>query len=461
MKPIRLALMLKVIAMLLSLFALSSMTSLQADTVRQYEDIKNSFVHLGSGVPAVLYEPAIPSTKAKIAIFMMHADGDYLSFAPGTELARRGYRVLAANNSASKWHFNTDLDINQAMQEASLGVKYLRQLPGVEKIVLLGHSGGGALMAAYQNIAENGVQACQGPEKLIPCPDSLAGLSPADGVILLDSNFGLGVMVLLSLDPAVIDESTGMKTNPELDVFNPENGFDPEGSVYSDEFIKKFQTAAGKRNNLLIDTALERLKKIETGEGRYNDDEPYDIPGAMFLRFDNRLFPQDIRLLAHTRNAWPLLHKDGTSDTQVIYSVRKPFGKDSPTPSYEKGALKTTVKRYLSTYAVRTNDEFAYGPDSINGVDWSSSYSVPPGSVRGITKPLLTMGMTGSYEFMAAELIYENAKSADKSIAFVEGASHNFTPCNECETVPGLYGDTLKTTFDYVDKWLSKPGRFF
>jgi hypothetical protein len=29
-----------------------------------------------------------------------------------------------------------------------------------------------------------------------------------------------------------------------------------------------------------------------------------------------------------------------------------------------------------------------------------------------------------------------------------------------CEKYPGEFGDTQKTTYDYVDKWLSAPGRF-
>jgi cytidine deaminase len=96
----------------------------------------------------------------------------------------------------------------------------------------------------------------------------------------------------------------------------------------------------------------------------------------------------------------------------------------------------------------------------MRGVDWRSSYTAPPGNVQGISVPLLTIGMTGHWEFLAAEQIHEKAGSADKTIAFVEGATHVFTPCTRCERAPGEFGDTLKTTYDYVDAWLDKPGRF-
>ena len=64
--------------------------------------------------------------------------------------------------------------------------------------------------------------------------------------------------------------------------------------------------------------------------------------------------------------------------------------------------------------------------------------------------------MTGSYEYLAAEEIYNHSASRDKTIAFVEGASHNFTPEKAAEKYNGTsYGDTVKHLFDYVDGWLA------
>jgi hypothetical protein len=424
------------------------------------EQIKTTFVRLGPGVPGVLYEPVTPKAKSAIAVFAMHSGADYLQFSACTELSRRGYRVLCANNSLRKSGIDSDSSIDAILLDAKLGVAWLRKYPGVRKVVLLGHSGGGALMSAYQNIAENGLKVCQGPEKIIRCPDTLADLPPADGLMLLDANFGLGAMMLFSLDPAVSDEASGRKLDPQLDLFNPQNGFNPAGSRYSTEFTSRFLTGVGRRNNRLIQTALERVKEIEAGRGHFSDDEPFIIPGGSFLGFNNKLFAQDTRLLAHTRKAWPLLRADGSQLRQVVPSVRVPENPISNTASLEKGALKTTVRKFLSTFAVRVGEDFGYDEDSIHGVDWSSSYNCPAGNVETITAPLLTLGMTGHWEYLATEIIYEHAKSADKTIAFVEGATHLFTTCSQCERTPGQFGDTLKTTYDYVDSWLSKSGRF-
>jgi hypothetical protein len=425
--------------------------------------IKNTFVRLGNGVPGVLYEPVTPVEKSKIAIFVMHTAADYLENAAGKELANRGYTVLCANTSMTKSGYTADNDQDKMLTDAKLGVAYLKGLG--KKVVLLGHSGGGGLMATYQNIAENGIAVCQGAEKIVKCPASLAGLPAADGVMLLDSNVGLPGVTLFSIDPAVTDETTGRNLDPTLDMYNPANGYTTTTPThYTPEFIAKFSTKAGERMNALIAKALDRSAKIKAGTGNYTDDEPFIIPGAGFKGANNKLYTQDVNLWSRTRNKWPLLTKTGVKDPQIISTVRVQANRKSQTASLADGGLQTSVNKFLSTWAIRTTNDFIYDDDSLPGIDWKSSYANPVDGAMGIAKPLLVMGMTGGNEFFGAETIYENAKTIDKTLAFVEGATHGWTPCTECATAKGLpadyYGDTVKTLFDYVDGWLSKPGRF-
>lgn len=425
--------------------------------------VKNTFLELGEENPAVLYEPVKPGKKSQIAVLIMHSDRNYLQFSGCGQLAMRGYRVLCATTGGGLGHNgrSTVNGMDRRLLDLSAAVAYLRKYPGVREVVLWGHSGGGTLMSAYQDIAENGLKACQGSEKIIKCDDSLAKLPPADGVMLVDSNWGLAAMTLFSVDPAIVSEDDGQKLNPDLDMFNPANGFRATGSTYSDEFVHKFLSAESKRYSHLIKTAEERLSVIDAGKGHYLDDEPLIMPGASQAFFNNKLYTQDIRLMSHTRKAWPLLHADGSITTQVVYSVRLPENTESFSPWFsDDGAVKTSVRNFLSTYAVRANDDYGYDADSVYGIDWTSSYSDPPGTVQGITVPMLVMGMTGSFEFMAAESIYENTKSADKTLAYVEGAAHTYETCKECEKKPGQFGDTLKTIYDYADNWLSQKGRF-
>lgn len=425
----------------------------------QYFPIKSSYVMIEKpgtwqGIQGMLFEPIESGEKSQIAVIAMHSDGSHIAPQAAVELAKRGYRALGAAVS------DRDNPLDIKLLDVKATIDYLRQVPGVRKVITLGHSGGATLMSAYQNAAENGVKALQGPEKLIRCSE-LGDLPPSDGVMLLDSNYGNGAMTLLSLDPAVTSEDCGTKIDPELDLFSPVNGYDPQGSVYTDEFIRKYQKAQGERNNRLIDAALERLYAIECGKGKYADDEPFIVPGGAQNSFNNKLFPQDTRLLSRTRKAWPLLHADGSVTTQIIPCVRRAKNNKCFTDSYRMGSIKSTIRTYLNSSAVRTTDRFGYNEDSLNGIDWLSSYSCTPGNMMGVSGPLLVMGMTGGYEFIAAEIIYENTKKiADKTIAFVEGATHVFSTAKDSEEYPGQFGDTVKTLFDYVDKWLSKKGRF-
>jgi hypothetical protein len=107
------------------------------------------------------------------------------------------------------------------------------------------------MMAAYQNIAENGLSACNGSEKLYPCSSALASLSAADGVILVDAKYGLSTMMLLSLGAEVTDERSGLNTNYSLGVYNPANGFNSTGiSKYTEQFTKEFHSGVARKGSL-------------------------------------------------------------------------------------------------------------------------------------------------------------------------------------------------------------------
>ena len=392
----------------------------------------------------------VPETKEKTAVLVMHSDEDYLDFDTGPELAKRGFVTLCANVMVKEGLF---FDQSDKMQAVKAAVQYLRNLDGVEKIVLMGHSGGATLMTAYQAIAENGVSVFQGPEKIYPHPDC-GELPPADGVMLLDANWGNAAMQLFSLDPAVIDETSGRKLDPALNLFLPENGFDPKGSRYSQDFICRFQKAQSARNNRLLEFAQERMAAIQRGEGLYLDDEPMTIPGANQGFMNNKLYAQDVRLMAHTKKEHPLVHPDGSVTVQIVPSLRGPENPHCLTGSLQEGGRMMTVKNYLSSYAVRTEPDFGYDESRVWGIDWDSSYNCPPGNVKHIHVPLLVMGMTAGWEFLASEIIYEMAASENKHIAFVEGATHKFHTAKHCEAYPGQYGDTMKTLHDYVAQWL-------
>lgn len=414
--------------------------------ITQTQNVGSSFIRIGCS-QAVLYENR--TLKKPIAVLVMHSDSDYLTFSAGIELAERGYTVLCANTDAGK-------PLSTKMTAVKGGVEYLRGLDHVKKVVLFGHSGGATLMTAYQNVAETGGSSFRGDNMILKLSERLPALPRADGVMLVDPNWGNGAMTLFSLDPAVVTEGDPRHLDPELDLFNPANGFDPEGSHYSESFVRKFLQAQGERNNRLIDLALERLHLIEAGKGLYDDDEPFLVVGGDGNFMNNKLYAQDVSLMSRTRKEYMLLHGDGSHTREIIHTVRAPQNKRSLMANYRDGLLITSVRKFLDSSCVRTGSDYYYNADTIFGIEWSGCYCCTTGNVAGITVPLLVMGMTNGWEFSSVEGIVERAASRDKTVAFVEGATHMFCP----DRGDTRFGDTLKTTYDFAAQWLEKDGRF-
>ena len=416
-----------------------------------YLPIKETFVRIARRVPGVVYAPAEEVQTLRTAVLVMHSDEDYLTCPTGAELSRRGCVVLCANVMNKEGVFFSQAEKMHAVKAA---VAYLRSRKDVGKICLMGHSGGATLMTAYQAIAENGPEVFMGEEKILPYTDTEPML-PADGLLLFDPNWGNAIMQLFSLDPAVTDETTGKGLDPRYDLFEPANGFDPNGSRFSEDFIRRFQQKQGERNQAILTHALERFEAIQAGKGLYADDEPLVIPGADQGFLNNKLYAQDTRLMAHTEGEYPLLHGDGTETVEVIRSLRGPENPVSLTDRFCGGARMMTVMNYLSSYAVRTDSEYGYDESSVYGIDWSSTYNSPVGNVEHIHVPTLIVGMTAGWEYLASETIYRHCAAQDKHIAFVEGATHKFYPDRAREAYPGQFGDTIKTLHDYAARWLA------
>lgn len=414
------------------------------------ENVSAKAVCIGRGSAAVLYENR--HKKARIGVVVLHSDSSYLFFSTGVELAERGFAVLCGEPQ--------DTPMLMKVQMVDQMVEYVRNLPGIEKVVVFGHSGGATLMTLYQNAAENGIDVFRRDDLIVQFPDRMPGppgmgggkpsFTPADGIMLVDPNWGNGAVAMFSLDPAIVDESDPRKLDPELDLFNPANGFVKDASVYSDEFIARFQKAQSDRMNRLIDFALDRMALIKAGKGIYNDDEPMLIPGAANVFFNNKLYAQYPKLLCRTNNAYTLLRKDGERTEEIIHTVRKPQNNRSLTQFYQDGLFVTTVSRFLDSFSVRSSD-MHYDESTIYGIDWDSSYCTSTGNIKGIHAPLLLMGMTNGWEFSSVEGILNRATSEDKTVAFVEGATHTFDP----ERGDDRFGDTVKTTYDFIAEWLN------
>src|SRR5262245_55670100 len=229
-----------------------------------------TYVQFSPGsVKGALYKPD-RGPAPHVAVLVIHRTSNFLSHPATRELSARGFMVLGMNPRSDNNEAAVSFEANAL--DIKSGIEFLRKQPGITKIVLWGHSGGGPATSFYQAVAEQGPSYCRGSNKLTECDDSLSGLPKADGLILVDSHPGISINRLRTLNPAVLDERDPKKIDPALDPFNPANGYKDGASRYSDDFKRRYFKAQAERMNRLIDTALAEIKAMKSGSAPYPDD---------------------------------------------------------------------------------------------------------------------------------------------------------------------------------------------
>src|SRR5579872_6567216 len=126
---------------------------------------KTTFIRLSNNANAILVEPVNPDpVKSHIAVVVTHPEHqNNFNYFIAQALPRYGYPVLAIN------YYGPERSFYELLSPVGAGIKALRAMPGIQKVVLAGHSSGGAELSAYQDVAENGPAACQRPERIYKC----------------------------------------------------------------------------------------------------------------------------------------------------------------------------------------------------------------------------------------------------------------------------------------------------
>jgi len=393
-------------------------------------------------VKGALYRPD-SGDQPTIGVLLIHRVNNYLGHLAASELARRGFLVLAMNSRFD----NNEASViwEQIALDVKTGVEFLKRQGGVRTVVLFGHSGGAATLSFYQAVAEKGIAYCDKPGKLTVCGKELSNLPRADALILVDASIGNPAGLLRGLNPAVVTEGDPKAINPALDPFNPANGFDPAGSTYTAEFKQRYYEAQAARMNRLIAAASAQAIQLGSDRGPFPDDNVFFIVRASGARL------VDAETMAETATAKPrkLLRNNGTTVTQIVRSIR-PATRPNPAQNatFEGGARLLTLKSFLTANAIRSTN-------SMTGIDWCSSNNSTPCALGQVGVPLLVSAMGGNTGLRDNEWLYETAVSRDKDFFVLEGATHNIDPCVECETRKGEYGNSVRNFFNYVRDWMN------
>lgn len=202
--------------------------------------------------------------KPTVAVIATHYQIDFSEHYIADHLAGRGIGFLGWNTRFRG--FESSFLLDHALVDIGVGVRWLREVQGIETVVLLGNSGGGSLMAAYQSQAvDPNVRPLEGMRPAA----GLTELLPADGYVASAAHPGRPDVLTAWMDGAVVDENDAIAGDPDLDLFDERNA-----APFSAEFVARYRAAQVARNEKITDWAEAELKRIQA-EG-YSD-RPFTV----------------------------------------------------------------------------------------------------------------------------------------------------------------------------------------
>ena len=361
------------------------------------QSIDRSFVSLSSptaGQNGAGYMPTqgvyhhVKGKKPRTALIATHYNVDFSEHYMAELMAVRGYGFLGWNTRyrGGEHYFS----LENALIDIGVGVRWLREEAGVENIVLLGNSGGGSLMAAYQSqAAEPNLQ----PLLDVPVPDAAMELLPGDYYVSTNAHPGRPEVLTNWFDPSVTDENDPASVDPALDMYNPDNG-----PPYSSGFIERYRAAQVERNHRITAWAVEELKRIRDKgcfDRIFNVYRAWADPRCLDLSLD----PND--------------RKAG-----VCYLGPPKFFNYSP---FGIGS-SNTIRTWLSMWSLETSQ--------CRGIPHLERVKVPAIVVQ-------SMADSGIFP-VDAHVIHDNLAAKDKTLEFIAGDHYLQTPDDARDRVADL-----------------------
>ena len=336
----------------------------------------------GALVRGVLWTPP-NGKKWKTAVILSHPRGDFSVHYACPLLAAAGYAVLGfgtryMNNDTDCLHESCTIDVETVYHEM--------KRRGAEAVVLLGNSGGGSLMALAH--AERGI---------------------GEGWVGMAAHPGEGVFMLQVIDPSVADELDPFSTVPELDMYNPDNGWRPwpEPCVYDKQWLARYRAAQ-----------VERVARIDA-IAKASIAESIDA-GSRLRGVDNQT--QTVQWRELRRRAvftkYMVIYRTLADPAYLDLSIdpdERPMGSlfafpDPFDANYGRGGLgrSMTARGWLST--------------------WSglSSHAKLADTMPKVKVPTLLIHPTADTEIRIwqAKEIVDNSGAADKTYVEMKGAPH-------------------------------------
>jgi dienelactone hydrolase len=351
----------------------------------------------------------------KIGVVVIHPRVDFAHHYSIPRLVDAGFGVLAA--TARHAGNDTLNEYEEVVLDVAACVRYLREKRGVEKVILLGNCGGGSLLAYYQAQAR-----LPAAERITKTPAGSptyfegATMLPGDAMIYVATHRGLGNWMLDSIDPSVVDERDPLAVDPELDMYNPKNGFreSPTWSQYDPAFLARYRAAQRARVERLDAYARERIASRQTGDARAKVHEEI--------------------MIVHRTMANPACVDRSIDPSERDYGALLSERPDLMNYSALGLGRMMTPRGWLST--------------------WSglSSNADLVANVARITEPTLVVAAGRDREIFPRDIaaIYGAVAATDKSVETIAAARHYFEP------EPGQNEGHVEPAMDLIVPWIAE-----
>lgn len=211
----------------------------------------------GHPCQGVYHHPS--GSRPTTAVIATHYNVDFSEHYLAEYVADRGLGFLGWNTRfrGAEPYFLLD----HAVAEIGVGVKWLKEQAGVERVVLLGNSGGGSLMAAYHSQATApSLTPEYGRREITP---AALDLTPGDLYVSLAAHPGRPEVLTNWMDPSITNEDDPLSIDHELDPFA-----EGRNAPFEPEFVARYRAAQRDRNDRITAWCRAEIDRLRAAGHR-------------------------------------------------------------------------------------------------------------------------------------------------------------------------------------------------
>ena len=297
--------------------------------------------------------------------------------------------------------------------DLAAGVRYLKNKVGVEKVILVGHSGGGSLVTFYAH------QSSKRPGGRFSSTFTGHGpnlnevdLPPVDLLVVSASHFGNAYTFTRKIDPSLTDEEDSTSLDPFLDMYNPSNGFrePPKSSKYSEEFLTRFEEGQQARAQRVFNKAESLFREKQFYQSLMKSSLFQELDSYEQIRIERKVIANRYLVI------YRLLAIPEFTDLSLDPDDREVGANGSNRPdwaNYDRTSHPTVIRveAFLDTYSPHSH---------VNLLEQIKEVTIPT---------LFITGTADMQEYPSErEAMLEASGAKVKELVWIEGANHSYLP---------------------------------